>query len=185
MKKLGVAILGLGVVGGGTYKILTDNKEYFKKTQKLDITVESVLERNKQRAVDLGIEEEKIASSIEEVISNPAVDVVVEVIGGIEPARTFVLKALMSGKTVVTSNKELVCKHWYELEAEAKKMNAGLLFEASCVGAFPLSERSPKARRQTAYFRSSALSTAPQTISLRRWSRRAAITKPRSKRRST
>lgn len=85
MKKLGVAILGLGVVGGGTYKILTDNKEYFKKTQKLDITVESVLERNKQRAVDLGIEEEKIASSIEEVISNPAVDVVVEVIGGIEP----------------------------------------------------------------------------------------------------
>ncbi len=138
MKKWGVAILGLGVVGGGTYKILTENKEYYKKTQKLDITVECVLERNKQRALDLGVEEEKIASSIEEVISNPNVDVVVEVIGGVEPARTFVLKALMSGKTVVTSNKELVCKHWYELEAEAKKMNAGLLFEASCVGGVPI-----------------------------------------------
>ncbi len=138
MKKLGVAILGMGVVGGGTYKILTDNREYFRRTQKLDITVECVLERNRQRALDLGVEEERIASSIEEVISNPNVDVVVEVIGGIEPARSFVLQALMSGKTVVTSNKEMVCKHWYELEEEAKKMNAGLLFEASCVGGVPI-----------------------------------------------
>ena len=89
MKKLGVAILGLGVVGGGTYKILTDNREYYRRTQKLDVTVECVLEKNKQRALDLGVEEEKIASSIEEVISNPNVDVVVEVIGGTEPARSF------------------------------------------------------------------------------------------------
>ena len=95
MKKLGVAILGLGVVGGGTYKILTDNREYYRRTQKLDVTVECVLEKNKQRALDLGVEEEKIASSIEEVISNPNVDVVVEVIGGTEPARSFVLQALM------------------------------------------------------------------------------------------
>lgn len=138
MKKLGVAILGLGVVGGGTYKILTDNREYYKKTQKLDITVECVLEKNKKRAEDLGVPSENVASSIEEVISNPNVDVVVEVIGGIEPARTFVMKALMSGKTVVTSNKELVCKHWYELEKEAKIMNAGLYFEASCVGGVPI-----------------------------------------------
>lgn len=138
MKKLGVAILGLGVVGGGTYKILTEHKEYYKKTQKLDITVECVLERNKKRAEELGVPAENVASSIEEVISNPNVDVVVEVIGGIEPARTFVLKSLMSGKTVVTSNKELVCKHWYELEAEAKAMNAGLYFEASCVGGVPV-----------------------------------------------
>ncbi len=57
MKKVGVAILGLGVVGGGTYKILTDNKEYFKKAQGLDITVESVLELNKERAIALGVPE--------------------------------------------------------------------------------------------------------------------------------
>lgn len=138
MKKLGVAILGLGVVGGGTYKILTDNKEYFKKTQKLDITVETVLEKYVERAKALGIPDENVAGSIEEVVTNPNVDVVVEVIGGIEPARTFVLKALKSGKSVVTSNKELICKHWYELEAEAKKSNAGLYFEASCVGGVPI-----------------------------------------------
>ena len=57
MKKVGVAILGLGVVGGGTYKILTDNKEYFKKTQELELTVESVLEKNIERALSLGINE--------------------------------------------------------------------------------------------------------------------------------
>ena len=56
MKKAGVAILGLGVVGGGTYKILTDNREYFKKTQNVDVTVESVLEKNVDRALSLGIE---------------------------------------------------------------------------------------------------------------------------------
>ncbi len=138
MKKVGVAILGLGVVGGGTYKILADNKQYFKESQGLDITVESVLERNVERAKSLGIDESVVASSIEEVVSNPAVDIVVEVIGGIEPAKTFVLRALKSGKTVVTSNKELFAKHWPELEAQAKLTNAGLFFEASCVGGVPI-----------------------------------------------
>lgn len=138
MKKVGVAILGLGVVGGGTYKILTDNKEYFKETQNLDITVETVLEKNKERALSLGVSESQIATSIEEVVSNPNVDIVVEVIGGIEPSKTFVLKALMSGKSVVTSNKELFAKHWNELESEAKKMHVGLFFEASCVGGVPI-----------------------------------------------
>lgn len=138
MKKLGVAILGLGVVGGGTYQILTQNKEFYKRTQNLDITVETVLELNKDRINALDIPEENVATSIEEVVTNPKVDVVVEVIGGVGVAKTFVLKALMSGKTVVTSNKELVCKYWYELEAEAKKMGAGLFFEASCVGGVPI-----------------------------------------------
>ncbi len=138
LKKAGVAILGLGVVGGGTYEILTKNKEYFKKTQGVDLTVEAVLEKNRERAISLGVEESKIASSIEEVVSNPNVDIVVEVIGGTGVAKTFVTKALMSGKTVVTSNKELFAKFWPELEAEAKKTNAGLFFEASCVGGVPI-----------------------------------------------
>ncbi|MBR2870133.1 MAG: homoserine dehydrogenase, partial [Clostridia bacterium] len=138
MKKVGVAILGLGVVGGGTYDILTKNKEYFKQTQGLDITVECVLEKNKERALSMGVPEDCIASSIEEVACNSQVDIVVEVIGGIEPAKTFVLKALKSGKTVVTSNKELFAKHWPELELAAKKSRVGLFFEASCVGGVPI-----------------------------------------------
>ena len=65
MKKVGVAILGLGVVGGGTFKILTEKKEFFKKTQRLDVTVESVLERDKERAIRAGASEDIIAGNIE------------------------------------------------------------------------------------------------------------------------
>jgi homoserine dehydrogenase len=138
MKKVGVAILGLGVVGGGTYQILTENREYFKKSQNIDLTVESVLELNRERALSLGCDESIIASSIEEVVTNPNVDIVVEVIGGVGVAKNFVIKALKSGKSVVTSNKELFAKHWPELEEEAKKRNVGLFFEASCVGGVPI-----------------------------------------------
>ena len=138
MKTVGVAILGLGVVGSGTYKILRDHRDFYRRTQHVDIVVENVLEINKQRALDLGIEESRIADNIAQIVSNPAVDIVVEVIGGVEPARSFVLAALHSGKTVVTSNKELFCKHWYELEKAAKRTNAGLYFEASCVGGVPI-----------------------------------------------
>ncbi|MBO4251078.1 MAG: homoserine dehydrogenase [Clostridia bacterium] len=138
MKKVGVAILGLGVVGGGVYEILTEKREYFKKTQGLDITVETVLEKNVERALSRGVSKATIAANIEEVVSNPNVDIVIEVMGGTEPAKSFVLKALMSGKSVVTSNKELFAKHWSELEEEAKKMNVALMFEASCVGGVPI-----------------------------------------------
>lgn len=138
MKKVGVAILGLGVVGGGTYQILTEHREFYRKTQDVDITVESVLEINRDRAIALGVPEEKIASNIAEVISNPDVNIVVEVIGGIGVAREFVLAALNAGKTVVTSNKELFCKYSHELERAAKRQNVGLYFEASCVGGVPI-----------------------------------------------
>ncbi|MCX4287726.1 MAG: homoserine dehydrogenase, partial [Clostridia bacterium] len=121
MKKVGVAILGLGVVGGGTYKILTEHREFYKKNHGVDIIVEGVLEKNRERAISLGIDEGKIASNIAEICSNSDIDIVVEAMGGIEPAKAFVLAALNSGKSVVTSNKELFCKYSYELEKVAKK----------------------------------------------------------------
>lgn len=138
MKKVGVAILGLGVVGGGTYKILTEHREFYKKTHGLDISVESVLEINKERALSLGIEENRICSNMAEICSNPEIDIIVEVIGGVEPAKSFVLAALNAGKSVVTSNKELYCKYSHELEKAARKNNCGLFYEASCVGGVPV-----------------------------------------------
>ncbi len=138
MRKVGVAILGLGVVGGGTYKMLTEHREFYQKTQGIDIVIENVLERNKEKALALGVQENKIAANIAEICSNPDVDIVIEVMGGVEPAKTFVLSALNAGKSVVTSNKELFCKYSYELEKAAKKNNCGLFFEASCVGGVPV-----------------------------------------------
>jgi homoserine dehydrogenase len=138
MKKVGVAILGLGVVGGGTYKILTEHREMYKTVHGIDIVVECVLERRKERALELGIEESRICENMAEICSNPEVDIVVEVMGGVEPAKSFVLSALNAGKSVVTSNKELFCKYSHELEKAAIKNNCGLFYEASCVGGVPV-----------------------------------------------
>lgn len=138
MKKVGVAILGLGVVGGGTYKILTEHREDYKRTHKIDLVVENVLELRKERALELGIEESKISANMAEICSNPEVDIVIEVMGGVEPAKTFVLAALNAGKSVVTSNKELYCKYSHELEKAAIKNHCGLFYEASCVGGVPV-----------------------------------------------
>lgn len=138
MKKVGIAILGLGVVGSGTYKILTEHRDFYKQVHGIDFKVENVLERNRERALSLGVAAENIASNIAEICSNSEVDIVVEVMGGVEPAKSFVLAALNAGKSVVTSNKELFCKYSHELEKAAKKNNCGLFFEASCVGGVPV-----------------------------------------------
>ncbi len=138
VKKVGVAILGLGVVGGGTYQTLVDHHDFYVKTQQVDLTVEMVLDKSIERLDALGVPEENRARSIEEVIANPAVDIVVETIGGVGAAKAFVTAALREGKTVVTSNKELICKHSHELEEIARRTGCGLYYEASCVGGVPI-----------------------------------------------
>lgn len=138
MKKVGVAILGVGVVGGGTFKTLTEHREFYQKTQNVDIVVESVLDNNRDRAISIGVPEECLAANIAEVVANPAVDIVVETIGGCGVAKDFIMAALEGGKTVVTANKELICKYSHELERTAKRNACGLYYEASCVGGVPI-----------------------------------------------
>lgn len=138
VKKVGVAILGLGVVGGGTYQTLVEHHDFYLDTQKVDITVEAVLDRDLNRLAMLGVPQEIIAKNIQEVIANPSVDIVIETIGGIGVAKEFVTAALREGKTVVTSNKELICKYSHELERIARSNRCGLYYEASCVGGVPI-----------------------------------------------
>ena len=138
VKKVGVAILGLGVVGGGTYETLMEHHDFYLKTQNVDITVEAVLDKSMERLAQLGVPKEKIAKNIEEVIASPSVDIVIETIVGIGVAKEFVSAALREGKTVVTSNKEMICKYSHELERIAKRNRCGLFFEASCVGGVPI-----------------------------------------------
>ena len=138
IKKVGVAILGVGVVGGGTYQTLVNHHDFYLKTQQVDITVEAVLDKSVERMDALGIPEECRAKNIHEVVANPNVDIVVETIGGIGIAKEFVLSALREGKSVVTSNKEMICKCSHELERVAKRTGCGLYYEASCVGGVPI-----------------------------------------------
>lgn len=107
MKKVGIALLGLGTVGGGTYKILEKNHEAFKKYEGLDIEVLHVLERNMKRVEELGVNPDIVSTDIDNVVNNKDISIVCEFFGGIEPARTFLIKALEAGKSIVTANKEL------------------------------------------------------------------------------
>ena len=138
VKKVGVAILGLGVVGGGTYQTLIEHHDFYLRTQQVDLSVEKVLDLNLERLKALGVPQDAIAKNIEEVLADPNVDIVVETIGGIGVAKTFVTAALRAAKTVVTSNKELICKFSHELEKIAKHNHCGLYYEASCVGGVPI-----------------------------------------------
>lgn len=138
MKKVGVALLGLGVVGGGTYQILTSKREYIKQNDGIDIEVKCVLERNIERCKELGVDLSILSTDIERVVSDPDIQIVAEFFGGIEPAKTFLIKALEAGKSIVTANKEMFSKSWPELEAAAEKGGGGLYFEASCAGGIPI-----------------------------------------------
>lgn len=138
MKKIGVALLGLGTVGGGTYRILRKNHELFRKNEGLDINVLHVIERNMKRVEELGVDPSIVSENIDDVVNNPDISIVCEFFGGIEPAKTFLIRSLEAGKSIVTANKELFSKHWPELEAAAKRGKAGLYFEASCVGGVPV-----------------------------------------------
>lgn len=137
MKIVNVAIMGLGTVGGGTYRILTENREHIKASRGLDIRVKKVLDKDTER-LKKTLAPEQIAADLDEILSDKEISIVVEVMGGVEPAKTFITKALSAGKSVVTANKELIAKHWSELERTAKEHGAGFYFEASCVGGVPV-----------------------------------------------
>jgi homoserine dehydrogenase len=138
MADVQVGILGCGNVGSALVRLLADNGDLIDRRVGVRLQVARVAVRDltKPRAVALAHGE--LTDDAESVVSDPAVDVVVEVIGGVEPARTLVLDALKSGKPVVTANKELLADHGEELFEAAEAAGVDLLFEASVAGGIPL-----------------------------------------------
>ena len=126
MKQVKVALLGLGVVGSGTYRILQNKKEYIASNDKVEIEVVKVLEKNQDRLKELKIPKSVVAKTIDEIIEDKEIQIVAEFFGGIEPAKTFLIKCLKSGKSIVTANKEMLAKSWPELEKAAREGNAGV-----------------------------------------------------------
>ncbi len=138
MQKKKIAIMGLGTVGGGAYDILTRNREYIMSTQDIDIEVAAILDRDETPLIRRGIAKSLFCSDIDKLAANGDIELVIETMGGVEPAKTFITKLLRSGKSVVTANKELLAKHWTELTRLAEQNGVGLYFEASCVGGVPI-----------------------------------------------
>lgn len=132
-----IALLGMGTVGGGVYEIIEKQKDEMPFKIGAALEVVKVLVRNKAKYADR-IPAEKLTDVWEDVIGDDSIDIVVEVMGGIEPARTYIKAALEKGKHVVTANKDLMAMHGHELLELAGEHHCDLLFEAAVAGGIPI-----------------------------------------------
>lgn len=130
MKKIKIGMIGLGTVGSGVYKTL-------KSFDNVEIVKISVKNPNKKRNID-DLDESIITTDYKEIVNNPEIDIVVEVIGGVHPAWEMISEAIQNGKHIVTANKELLAKKGKDLFELAEKNNKVVLYEAAIAGGIPL-----------------------------------------------
>ena len=138
MKQLNVGILGLGTVGGGTYTVLKRNAAEITRRTGVHINVIQVADKNTARVKELTNGETSVTDDAFEVVNNPEVDVVVELIGGYTIAKELILKAIENKKHVVTANKALIAVHGNEIFSAAQKMDVMVAFEAAVAGGIPI-----------------------------------------------
>jgi homoserine dehydrogenase len=136
-KTLKVAMLGCGVVGSQVARLLIENKADLSTRAGADLELVKVAVRNPS-AKNYGVKAELLTSELNSIVTDPQVDLVIELLGGIEPARELILTALKNGKSVITANKALLAKHGAELYAAADKANVDLYYEAAVAGAIPI-----------------------------------------------
>jgi len=134
MKEVQIAILGMGTIASGVYELIGQEGEKILHRDGIKLNVAKVL--SLEYSID--IPEEKKVRDIEEIVNDKNIDIVVELMGGTEPAKTFITKCLTAGKSVVSANKMLIASHWPEIEKVAKSTDAGFYFEASVGGGIPL-----------------------------------------------
>ncbi len=135
LKTLRVGMLGCGVVGSEVARLIVANKSDLAARSGAQLDLVKIGVRNLSRA---NVNKALLTTDLEAIVSDPTIDLVIEVIGGIEPARTLILSAFANGKSVVTANKALLAKHGGELFAAADKNGVDLYYEASVAGAIPI-----------------------------------------------
>lgn len=131
------ALLGFGTVGGGVYKLFQRQKDEFPRKLGAYPVISRILVRDLSRP-RRGADPSLFTDRWEEIRDDPEIRIVIEVTGGIEPARTRILEALRAGKNVVTANKDLMAEHGAELLAAAEENGCDLLFEAAVAGGIPI-----------------------------------------------
>ncbi|MDP7147902.1 MAG: homoserine dehydrogenase [Nitrospinaceae bacterium] len=138
MRKIKVGIIGFGTIGSGVVKILASSRDLIR--QRLGAEVEVIKIADLDITSDRGVEVNSslLTTDAKEMIDNPDVDVVVELMGGYEPARSFMLQAIAGGKHVVTANKALIAKHGDEIFAAVEDQQVSIGFEAAVAGAIPI-----------------------------------------------
>jgi len=138
LKPVKVGLLGLGTVGGGTYQVLNRNADEIARRVGREIEVSHIAARDVNVGDFKNLDKIKLGDDAFAVVNDPEVDIVVELIGGYEPARELVLQAIAQGKHVVTANKALIAMHGTEIFEAASKKGVMVAFEAAVAGGIPI-----------------------------------------------
>lgn len=138
MQKTKVAIVGMGTVGTGVARLLLDHGDRTARHAGRTLWLEKAVVRDLKKARGIELPKGVITDNVDDVINDPSISVVAHLVGGLEPARTIMLRLLEAGKDIVTANKALLAEHGPELFAVARKLGRTIAFEASVAGGIPI-----------------------------------------------
>ncbi|MEW6170626.1 MAG: homoserine dehydrogenase, partial [Candidatus Omnitrophota bacterium] len=138
MKKINIGLIGLGVIGSGVVKILKERKNFFKKKLGIELSLKKACDKDLSKIKNLKLDPSVVTTNPNEIISDPQIDVVIELIGGIHPAKEFIIEALRKGKHVVTANKALLAQDGIEIFNTARACSKNIYFEAAVGGGIPI-----------------------------------------------
>ena len=137
-ESVGIGLLGMGVVGGGVASVLGDKSALLAKLAGAPLKLQGALVRDLSRQRAASLPDGALTTHADDILNNPDVDIVVEVMGGEQPALDYILKSISLGKHVVTANKEVMAKHGAKILSHARKHGVQVLFEASVAGGTPI-----------------------------------------------
>ncbi len=137
-QKIQIALLGLGTVGTGVYKVLETQKQEMLPKLGVELELKKILVRNIEKAAKKVADRSLLTDNWQDIITDDTIDIVIEVMGGMEPARTYMLEALRAGKNVVTANKDLIATDGKTLMDAAKDAEKDFFFEAAVAGGIPI-----------------------------------------------
>ena len=141
IEDINIGIIGFGYIASGVFSLIQRQKDYLAKKIKKNLNIKRIAEKDlkKIEASSMkGLKDIKVSSNADDVLEDGSIDIIVELIGGINSAYDYVYKALSSGKYVVTANKDLIANRGEELLAVAERNNVDILFEASVGGGIPI-----------------------------------------------
>jgi homoserine dehydrogenase len=138
MKKIKVGIIGFGTIGSGVIKALVSRRQFLKDKSGLDITVARICDKDLKRKRPVKVSKKLLTKSVGKILYDPDIDIVVELMGGVRPAKDIVLEALRRGKHVVTANKAMLSDSGCEIFGLAKSLGLCVGFEASVGGGIPI-----------------------------------------------
>ena len=137
MKKIKIGLLGLGTVGTGVYKLIRKRSDMMEQTAGAQLEIKKILVHNRNKKRE-GVDENLLTDSWREILEDEEIQIIIEVIGGMEPAKTMIMEALRAGKNVVSANKDLIAEEGRELFDAAREHEKDFLFEAAVAGGIPI-----------------------------------------------